>query len=70
MTTRARKGRILVQTTNIAGKLIDMQALENGKTIVYDQATDSFVFVNLPSQVYPRRRNTPKYRNRLGTFNN
>jgi len=47
MTTRARKGRILVYTNSIGGKPIDPTNLADGTVIVYDQINDVYHYVDL-----------------------
>jgi hypothetical protein len=47
MTTRARKGRILVYTTSLAGKPIDVANLKDGSILVYDEESGKYVHAEL-----------------------
>jgi hypothetical protein len=45
--TRARKGRILVHTSTLAGKPVDAANLKDGSILVYDEATGKYVHAEL-----------------------
>ena len=47
MTTRARKGRILVYSNSIGGKPIDPSNIQNGAVIVYDEEHGIYKYINL-----------------------
>lgn len=45
--TRPRKNQIVVNLNSLGGKPVDPESRANGKGLVYDQATDSYIHVDL-----------------------
>jgi hypothetical protein len=50
--TRARKNSIIVNTSKISGKGVDLTGLTDGSSLKYDLATDSFVPEKFAEEVH------------------
>jgi hypothetical protein len=48
MTTRARKGRIVVQTASLAGTPFDITGRKDGSIVIYDHASGKYIHIDPP----------------------
>jgi hypothetical protein len=64
MTTRARKGRILVQTSSLAGAPLDVTNRKDGSIVVYDNASGKYIHIDPPKgggfETYPSVNDFPE----------